>query len=523
MRTDFCCFTMLAAAFGLLLPALPAGAALRVQSQLDEHEDLVIFEDNGDITLLRGFLAEEGTPEELANDPMEGELVFENQDGIPVARVDHETGIFYIQGHAYPEQSTISESLGASFEVQLTDSTIVAAVTADGDLYCLGEIDFPAQSYTLTIQEIGAGSTHVVVNGETKNGNKIGDERSFTLQYGDRVNLHAEPGSGSYFSEFRDGDGDTAVVNPHVFRLARDYYWKSEFKETILDWPDSMVAFGDSSTLAVLSSNLPWGETDEGGCIPDFSPPPLDCLQQRIINGQPKHSWSTGDAPFDRVNRLYERILAQNPEIRGKNYNMAVSGASLFYGTGGIAHGEPDVYNNSLRHQMENFHNEHEEVDYATIWMGGMDVCGLRLTATQYKTHMKEALIYFRTLYENAIIVVVQLPDIVSIYDEFHDYPGCSWRWTNFYISYWCPNVLGDDDQDRQAAESLNLAFNNAITDAVDELDDGKIFVVPVDFETDVIEGRSDVSFVDCFHPTVRAQQRLAEKAWDPVRFAEED
>ncbi len=42
----------------------------------------------------------------------------------------------------------------------------------------------------------------------------------------------------------------------------------------------------------------------------------------------PANSWSTGGASWDGVASHYERIRALNPEIAGRNYNNAVSGAT---------------------------------------------------------------------------------------------------------------------------------------------------------------------------------------------------
>ena len=43
----------------------------------------------------------------------------------------------------------------------------------------------------------------------------------------------------------------------------------------------------------------------------------------------PRHSWSTGYDGDDGVASHYERIRAQNPAIRGRRHNNAVSGAKM--------------------------------------------------------------------------------------------------------------------------------------------------------------------------------------------------
>jgi hypothetical protein len=43
----------------------------------------------------------------------------------------------------------------------------------------------------------------------------------------------------------------------------------------------------------------------------------------------PANSWSTGAASWDGVRSHYERLLPLDPDIAGRNFNLAVSGARM--------------------------------------------------------------------------------------------------------------------------------------------------------------------------------------------------
>lgn len=92
-----------------------------------------------------------------------------------------------------------------------------------------------------------------------------------------------------------------------------------------IPYPDSMAALGDSLTLAVTTPN---GVAD---------------------------SWTTGTTPA--VKSHYLRILAANPRIKGKAYNLAEGGASFH-------EDKAQAQKAIARH-----------VEYITVW-GGEDWCG---------------------------------------------------------------------------------------------------------------------------------------------------
>jgi hypothetical protein len=100
-----------------------------------------------------------------------------------------------------------------------------------------------------------------------------------------------------------------------------------------IPYPDSMAALGDSLTVAwrpEIAANLP-------------------------TNGEPD-SWATGTTPA--VKSHYLRILAANPRIKGKAYNLAAGGATF---TEEKAQARKAI----ARH-----------VEYITVW-DGEDYCGV--------------------------------------------------------------------------------------------------------------------------------------------------
>ena len=93
-----------------------------------------------------------------------------------------------------------------------------------------------------------------------------------------------------------------------------------------IPYPDSMAALGDSLTLAFATPN---GEAD---------------------------SWTTGTTPA--VKSHYLRILAANPRIKGKAYNLAEGNASFI----------------EQKAQARKAIARH--VEYITVWGGGEYWCG---------------------------------------------------------------------------------------------------------------------------------------------------
>lgn len=237
-------------------------------------------------------------------------------------------------------------------------------------------------------------------------------------------------------------------------------------------FPDSMAAIGDSITQA---ANLD-GST--------------------IGSSNPKHSWSTGYDSGDIIVSHYERLLARNPNIAGRNYNDAVSGARM-----DDAPGQAD---NAVA----------QGVEYVTFLMGGNDVCtsskdNMTPVAT-LEGHARDAMTRLTTGLPNAKIFLLSVPDVYQLWNLFKNNRTATRTWKLFGI---CQSMLKDTntEADRQFVRQRNIDFNTALQRVCAEFtackwDGNATFNYQFTAQ--------DVSSVDYFHPSKTGQKNLAQNSW---------
>jgi len=241
------------------------------------------------------------------------------------------------------------------------------------------------------------------------------------------------------------------------------------------DWPDSMAALGDSITRAAVADDTISGL--------DF--------------GQPEHSYATGDDPNDGVFSHFERILANNPNIAGKNFNLAESGADM----------------DNLLEQANN--TVAVAPDYVVIEMGGNDVCKDDVSQmTPVATYQAEFTVAIDTLIAglpDAVILVNEVPNVKRIWDVGRFNFGCQFKW---WVFQFCDSMLRSSSSDRATAQARNIDYNNVLRN--------ESAARGIPFDDDVFEfnfSRSDLSDVDCFHPALSAHAELANRTFDAARF----
>lgn len=236
--------------------------------------------------------------------------------------------------------------------------------------------------------------------------------------------------------------------------------------------PDSMAAIGDSITQA---ANLD-GTT--------------------IGSSNPEHSWSTGYDSSDGIFSHYERILASNATISGKNYNDAVSGANM--------KDAPSQADNAVSQNAE----------YVTFLMGGNDVCtsskDTMTSVSSYESDFRTAMNKLATGLPNAKLYVVSIPDVYQLWKLFKDDRKATRVWDSFKI---CQSMLAktNTETDRQYVRQRNIDFNSILKNVCAEhtqcLYDGDA-VFNYQFT------KNDVSTVDYFHPSKTGQKNLADVTW---------
>jgi lysophospholipase L1-like esterase len=238
--------------------------------------------------------------------------------------------------------------------------------------------------------------------------------------------------------------------------------------------PNSMVAFGDSITRGFNTGQI-------------------------IFTDAIENSWSTGTTPA--VNSLYLRILAQNPAIRLKNFNLAKTGARM-----SDLNGQADV--GVLLHP-----------DYISILMGANDVCRsseAAMTSVQaFHDQFLAVMSRLQAQAPQARVYVLSIPDVYQLWSILKDNPSARAIWSGLQICQAMlvnPTSLQPADVDRRArVRQRNIDFNTQLRLVCAQFvqcrfDDNAIFnatFLPADITTR-----------DYFHPSLSGQTKLAAAAW---------
>ena len=212
----------------------------------------------------------------------------------------------------------------------------------------------------------------------------------------------------------------------------------------------------------------------------------------------PRHSWSTGGAPFDGIRSHYERIRALNPAASGRNYNDARAGARM--------RDAPAQAQTAVAQQAE----------YVTILLGANDVCtSSRSTMTavsdfraQFEATM-EALA--SGLPAGSHVFVSSIPNVYRLWELFRGNPIARLVWSAARIC-WSMLAPTNTEEDRQAVLARERAFNGVLAEvcgryAICRFDGYAVF--------DYRFTASQVSKLDYFHPSLAGQAALASVTWE--------
>jgi lysophospholipase L1-like esterase len=234
--------------------------------------------------------------------------------------------------------------------------------------------------------------------------------------------------------------------------------------------PNSMASLGDSITRGFNACG--WY---------------VDCTSR---------SFSTGD--YSTVNSHYLRIRAVNPNIQGRNYNDARSGAKSadMYGQAGTAVGQG--------------------VEYVTMLIGANDACtsseSTMTSVTTFRANVDSALNRIRAGLPNARVAVISVPDIHRLWFIGKGSGSARTAWSAFGI---CQSMLANPtstaqaDVDRRArVRQRVIDYNSQLAQACAaygancDFDDNAVFNYPFVL--------SQVSTWDYFHPNTSGQAVLA-------------
>jgi lysophospholipase L1-like esterase len=239
-------------------------------------------------------------------------------------------------------------------------------------------------------------------------------------------------------------------------------------------YPNSMASTGDSITRAFNTGGFPFVDA-------------------------PANSWSTGTN--STVKSLYQRILAQNAAISGRNQNAAVSGAKMV----DLA-GQANTVNGF-------------KVEYITVLMGSNDVCtsseSTMTPVDTFRAQFQSAMQTFASGSPNARIYVASVPNIYNLWSVLKDNSSARSAWSGFGI---CQSMLANplstsstDIARRERVRQRNIDFNTQLQQ-VCALYPQCRFDSNAVFNTTFVA--SDVSTRDYFHPSVAGQAKLANVTW---------
>lgn len=172
---------------------------------------------------------------------------------------------------------------------------------------------------------------------------------------------------------------------------------------------------------------------------------------------------------------------------------------------------------------------------YVTVELGGNDIC--RDSAAQVPAPIDFIFDYIDGvlvldpglgggsggLTPGATVYTASVPDVKQLYDVGKDQTGifgldCETIWLGTYIGFPCGSMLspGNSEADRLALQSVNLLYNQML-DIISGLANDLSQNVYWDYTWSVwnyqVQG-SDISSIDCFHPSSRGQLILSLATW---------
>ena len=212
-----------------------------------------------------------------------------------------------------------------------------------------------------------------------------------------------------------------------------------------------------------------------------------------------------------------QRITKNFGSYGRKNFMEAKSGADMFDFPGQAAQ--------SVNHQAQ----------YVTVLMGHNDVCQNHPTEIPTDEMFEEN---FRAGMEKlkqglpagATIYVVGIVDIYHLWEMARDKKAlgivdCEVIWAASVLGlYPCATMLSplNSDADRRATQKRNEGFNGILERVTQEYQTKdsrhQYFYTDVVFNYPFVE--SQVSDIDCFHPSARGQKDLSKITWDAGPFS---
>jgi len=172
-------------------------------------------------------------------------------------------------------------------------------------------------------------------------------------------------------------------------------------------------------------------------------------------------------------------------------------------------------------------------VTYATVMLGGNDVCrdsflDLPTNAefeTQFTTGMDTLL---GNLPNGATVQVAAIPDVKRLYDIGKDKTAlgivdCEILWAFTVVGFPCGSMLSpfNSEEVRLYVRDRNIGYNQILETVTEEKATqypGK-FISFTNASFEYLFTQSDISNIDCYHPSWQGQKALSKKIWDDGFF----
>lgn len=172
-------------------------------------------------------------------------------------------------------------------------------------------------------------------------------------------------------------------------------------------------------------------------------------------------------------------------------------------------------------------------VTYTTVMLGGNDVCRDSIAdlptdqefTTKFSTGMDTLL---GNLPNGASVQVAAIPDVKRLYDVGKDKTAlgivdCEILWAFTLVGFPCGSMLSpfNTETDRLYVQSRNIGYNQILEDVTIQKaaqHPGK-FISFTDASFSFLFTQSDISNIDCYHPSWRGQKAFSKRIWDDGLF----
>jgi lysophospholipase L1-like esterase len=170
-------------------------------------------------------------------------------------------------------------------------------------------------------------------------------------------------------------------------------------------------------------------------------------------------------------------------------------------------------------------------VNYATVMLGGNDVCRDTIadlpTDAEFEANFRAGMAtLLANTVNNATVQVVNIPNVKRLYDigkskQALGIVNCQVLWAGTVLGFPCGSMLSpfNSEADRLFVQSRNVAYNDIIRRVTAELDAANPEFL---FHGDAYSFnfvQSEISNLDCFHPSWTGQRTLAKQIWNTGPF----